>query len=119
MKALNVPQKWFFHFYAVAMIWTTVLLIITWTYAYKTTSLILEPFSYSGIASHSTGGSHFFSWHKSHPIPMEYIYGVWQSVFLLLLMEAQVLRRLYESIYVFNYSSSARMHVFGYLTGLL
>ncbi|KAL0534855.1 hypothetical protein IC582_029152 [Cucumis melo] len=33
-------------------------------------------------------------------------------------MEVQVLRRLYETIYVFNYSPSARMHIFGYLTGL-
>jgi len=32
-------------------------------------------------------------------------------------MEAQVLRRLYETVYVFNYSSSARMHVLGYLCG--
>ncbi|KAJ6671462.1 POLYPRENOL REDUCTASE 2-LIKE [Salix viminalis] len=43
---------------------------------------------------------------------------VWLSVFLLLLMEVQVLRRLFETVYVFNYSTSARMHICGYLTGL-
>lgn len=32
-------------------------------------------------------------------------------------MEAQVLRRLYENVYVFNYSSSAQMHVLWYLCG--
>ncbi|CAN1186675.1 Polyprenol reductase 2 [Linum perenne] len=31
-------------------------------------------------------------------------------------MEAQVLRRLFETIYVFKYSPSARMHIFGYIT---
>ncbi|CAI0392903.1 unnamed protein product [Linum tenue] len=45
-------------------------------------------------------------------------YKVWVSVFLLLLMETHVLRRLYETIYVLNYSPSARMHILGYLTGL-
>ncbi|KAL2486979.1 Uncharacterized protein Adt_31735 [Abeliophyllum distichum] len=39
--------------------------------------------------------------------------------FCFLLMEAQVLRRLLETIYVFKYSSSAWMCIFGYLTGLL
>lgn len=42
----------------------------------------------------------------------------WRPVFLLLLVELQVLRRLYESVFVFKYSSSAKMHVFAYLTGL-
>ncbi|GAA0166383.1 hypothetical protein LIER_21547 [Lithospermum erythrorhizon] len=45
-------------------------------------------------------------------------YGICSSVFMLLLMELQLLRRLYESIYLFNYSPSARMHILGYLTGL-
>ncbi|XP_050899817.1 polyprenol reductase 2 isoform X2 [Lathyrus oleraceus] len=45
-------------------------------------------------------------------------YVAWQGVFLLLLMEAHVLRRLFETIYVFNYSPSARMHIVGYFTGL-
>ncbi|KAK3415799.1 hypothetical protein EUGRSUZ_H01470 [Eucalyptus grandis] len=77
-----------------------------------------EPFLYSSIASHLTGGSHPFTLHRSHSTPLKHRYVVWKSVFLLLLMEIQVLRRLYENIYVFNYSPSARMHIFGYLTGL-
>ncbi|KAK6118019.1 hypothetical protein DH2020_048234 [Rehmannia glutinosa] len=59
-----------------------------------------------------------FSLRKSHS-SLNYTYGIWKSVFLLLLMEAQVLRRLFESIYVFKYSPSARMHIAGYLTGLI
>lgn len=38
---------------------------------------------------------------------------------MLLLMEVQVFRRLYETLNVFHYSPSARMHFLGYLTGLL
>nr|GME01917.1 polyprenol reductase 2-like isoform X2 [Ipomoea batatas] len=37
---------------------------------------------------------------------------------MLLLMETQALRRLFESIYVFKYSPSARMHILGYFAGL-
>ncbi|CAA6673482.1 unnamed protein product [Spirodela intermedia] len=44
---------------------------------------------------------------------------LWKTVFVLILMEAQVIRRLYESFFVFKYDSSARMHVLGYLTGLV
>uniref|UniRef100_A0A6N2LLK7 3-oxo-5-alpha-steroid 4-dehydrogenase C-terminal domain-containing protein n=1 Tax=Salix viminalis TaxID=40686 RepID=A0A6N2LLK7_SALVM len=53
-----------------------------------------------------------------HLISSENKFRVWLSVFLLLLMEVQVLRRLFETLYVFKYSPSARMHIFGYLTGL-
>lgn len=37
---------------------------------------------------------------------------------MLVLMEVQVVRRLYESMVVFRYSDKARMHVIGYLAGL-
>ncbi|XP_023755864.1 polyprenol reductase 2 [Lactuca sativa] len=80
---LTVPQRFFFHFYVVGVLWTTILLVSVWSYAMR-----------------------------------EHVYNVWLSVFLLVLMEIQVLRRFYESIYVFNYSPSARMHIFGYLVGI-
>lgn len=118
-KKFTLPHKFFGHFYAVSVVWTTFLLVTTWLYAYKTVPLISKPFHYTTIANQLAGGSHIFSWlNKSRSTSMEYKYGVWQSVFLLLLMEVQVLRRLYETIYVFNYSPSARMRIFGYLTGL-
>ncbi|KAM7482672.1 hypothetical protein LguiB_007255 [Lonicera macranthoides] len=113
----TVPQRLFSHFYVVAVVWTTLLVVATWLYAYRTASLISEPLRYSTIASHLTGGSHILSLHKSRS-STEHMYIVWRSLFLLLLMEAQVLRRLFETIYVFKYSPSARMHIFGYLTGL-
>lgn len=111
----TVPQRFFLHFYVVAVAWTTLLFLATGLYAYRTASLVSEPYT---IASHLTGGSHFFSLHKIRSTPLKRRFRVWRSVFLLFLMEFQVLRRLYETIYVFNYSPSARMHILGYLTGL-
>ncbi|CAI9102824.1 OLC1v1001169C1 [Oldenlandia corymbosa var. corymbosa] len=106
------------HFYVLAVIWTTTLLVATWVYAYSVTPLVSEPMQFSSITSYLTGGSQSFWLHESRSMKLEKRRGVWLSVFLLLLMEAQVLRRLYETIYVFKYSPSARMHIFGYITGL-
>ena len=78
-----------------------------------------EPFQFSSFSGELTGGSHNFPLHRSHSMKKEEKYRIWLSVFLLLLMEAQVLRRLFETIYVFKYSPSARMHIFGYFVGLL
>lgn len=117
-QRFTVPQRFFCHFYVVAVMWTTLLLVTNWMYASTIAPLVSEPFFYSNISSYFTGGSHTLFWHRSRSTPIEQRYMVWRSVFLLLLMEVQVLRRLFETIYVFNYSPSARMHIFGYLTGL-
>ncbi|CAL5030474.1 unnamed protein product [Urochloa decumbens] len=85
----------------------------------KMTPLVPEPSSYSTIASHLVGSSNSFSlasfWSSR---PREHKYRVWRTVFILILMEIQVLRRLYETEHVFHYSPSARMHIMGYMTGL-
>ncbi|KAI5673243.1 hypothetical protein M9H77_13607 [Catharanthus roseus] len=117
-KKFTVPQKFFCHFYVIGVLWTTALLVATWIYAYRMAPIGTEPFPFSSITSHLTGGSHSFSLLKSHSIKKEDKYQIWLSVFLLLLMEAQVLRRLLETIYVFKYSPSARMHIFAYLVGI-
>ncbi|KAL0534854.1 hypothetical protein IC582_029151 [Cucumis melo] len=117
-QKFTVPQKFFCHFYVLAVIWTTLLLGTTWIYAYVSTPEISEPFNFPAITSQLTGSSSLFPWQKSHSSWREHGFLVWKAVFLILLMEVQVLRRLYETIYVFNYSPSARMHIFGYLTGL-
>ncbi|KAK6234236.1 hypothetical protein QUC31_006642 [Theobroma cacao] len=105
---LTVPQSFYLHFYLLAVVWTTVLLMGTWWFADKVAPL-----------SHLTGGgSHVFSLHKSGFTSADDRLTVCKSVFLLLLMEIHVLRRLYETLFVFNYSSSARMHVVGYFTGI-
>ena len=101
------------------MLWTTSLLVGTWFYAYKMAPLVSEPLQYSTIASQLTGGSRISSLYNPHPAAVKQISRVWESVFLLLLMEAQVLRRLIEKKYVFKYSPSARMHIYGYLNGIL
>ncbi|XP_021738743.1 polyprenol reductase 2-like [Chenopodium quinoa] len=117
LNKLTVPQKFFSHFYVFAVIWTSFLLLATWEYAHKIGSLVSEATSHSTVASYLTGGSHIFSIYKTQSTSLEHNYRIWRSVFLLILMEFQVLRRLYESLYVFNYSSTAQMHICGYLTG--
>ncbi|XP_011047189.1 PREDICTED: polyprenol reductase 2-like isoform X4 [Populus euphratica] len=114
----TVPQRFFSHFYVVAVAWTTLLLLGTSIYAYRMTPILSEPFFYSDLGSYLAGRSNIFSIHRSRLMSFENRYRVWLSVFLLLLMEVQVSRRLFETAYVFNYSASARMHIFGYLTGL-
>nr|VDC94659.1 unnamed protein product [Brassica oleracea] len=100
----TVPQKYFAHFYVFGVAWTTLLLAITWMHAFKMAPLSSEEFMFS---RYLTGGYHVESQFK-----------VRRAVFLLLLMEIQVLRRLIESFYVFKYSPSARMNILPYLGGL-
>lgn len=107
----TVPQNFFVHFYAVAVVWTTLLLLALWSYAYRVT-----PLDYSTIDSELVWGSHVLPLFQSLSTQPES--RIWLSVFLLLLMEVQVLRRLYETVFVFNYSPAARMHIVGFLTGL-
>ncbi|KNA10694.1 hypothetical protein SOVF_141950 [Spinacia oleracea] len=117
LNKLTVPQKFFSHFYGFAVVWTSFLLLTTWIYAHKIGSLVSESTSHSNVASYLTGGSQVFSIYKTYSTSLEHNFGIWQAVFLLILMEIQVLRRLYESLYVFNYSSTAQLHICGYLTG--
>jgi hypothetical protein len=42
----------------------------------------------------------------------------WETVLLLVMLELQLLRRLHESINLFQYSPLARMHIVGYLIGM-
>ncbi|KAL9354337.1 hypothetical protein Peur_052307 [Populus x canadensis] len=114
----TVPQRFFSHFYVLAVVWTTLLLIATWIYAHRMAPIVSEPFFYSDLGSYLAGRSNTFSFHRSQLINSENKLRVWLSVFLLLLIEVQVLRRLFETLYVFKYSPSARMHISGYLTGL-
>ncbi|CAM8986485.1 unnamed protein product [Rhodiola kirilowii] len=112
-QKFTVPQKFFLHFYVFSAAWTTTLLALTWHYAYKVAPMGSDSMKY--VASNLTGGADIFSLHKSYSMSVAQRYLVWRSVFLLLLMEVQVLRRLYETLYVFKYSQSARMHILAYL----
>nr|CAB3485501.1 unnamed protein product [Digitaria exilis] len=121
MQRFTVPQKFFLHFYVEGVAVTTSLLFATWFYAYmKMTPLVLESSSSSTIDNHYVGGSSSFSLANAWPShPVEHKYRVWRTVFVLILMEIQVLRRMYESKYVFHYSPTARMHIASYLVGWL
>ncbi|KAJ0635621.1 putative polyprenol reductase [Helianthus annuus] len=91
---LTVPHSFFSHFYVVGTLWTTMLLVAVWSYA-----MMIDQQD-----------------HLNKSLP---VYDVWLSVFMLSLMEAQVVRRVYDSVNVFNYSPSARLHISGYLLGVL
>lgn len=114
----SVPQSYFLHFYLVGVFWTMFLLVCTLFFACTTTlPLSSESLRYSSVASQLAGTSDSLSFAKPFSTLVKHSQQAWKTVFVLLLMEAQVLRRLYETVYVFNYSSSARMHVLGYLCG--
>ncbi|KAJ4845431.1 hypothetical protein Tsubulata_025380 [Turnera subulata] len=113
----KVPQRFFLHFYLVGVAWTTFLLVITCLYAYNMVPVGSDSWENSMAATHLTGGSHTFSASKFGISATDQNRKVWISIFLLLLMEIQVLRRLYETVVVFKYSSSAEMHICGYLAG--
>lgn len=115
----SVPQSYFLHFYLVGVIWTTFLLLCTMFFASTTTlPLQSESLRYSSVASQLAGSADSLSFAKPFSTLAKHNQQAWKNVFVLLLMEAHVLRRLYETVYVFNYSPSARMHVLGYLSGL-
>ncbi|KMZ68334.1 3-oxo-5-alpha-steroid 4-dehydrogenase family protein [Zostera marina] len=92
-KRFTVPQKYFLHFYIVAVVWTT-LLLVWFILSYTHWKMI----QFDSADHHSIGQ----------------ISIVWRNhIFLLMLMELQVLRRFFETAYVFGYGSSATMHIAG------
>lgn len=87
----TVPQRFFLHFYIVGTVFNGVLLLIIITYI------------------HANRMSNFDISIKE----------AWRVVAILFLFELQVLRRLYESIYVSKFSRHAQMHILAYLLGLM
>ncbi|KAI4351242.1 hypothetical protein L6164_005619 [Bauhinia variegata] len=113
-QKFTVPQRFFLHFYVVGSVWTMLLLVTTGMYAYRLVPLETESFAFSTITSYLIGSSSI----RTDSTKIVHRNEVFRAVLLLLLVEVHILRRLYETIYVFNYSPLARMHIFGYLTGL-
>ncbi|KAJ4716649.1 polyprenol reductase 2-like [Melia azedarach] len=104
---LTVPWTFFWHFYAFAVVWTALLLSTTWMYAYKIAPSVSEP---SQLAFHNKS-------RLTSPL-LERRHAAWRSVFLLLLMEIHVLKRLIETISEVKSSPSTRMHISVYLFSL-
>nr|CAD1844574.1 unnamed protein product [Ananas comosus var. bracteatus] len=77
-----------------------------------------SPDSRTGSSRESPEGEDREAFFQCPSHTVEHKHHVWQTVFVLLLMEIQLLRRLYETINVFHYGPSAQMHIFGYLAGL-
>ncbi|KAG0474315.1 hypothetical protein HPP92_014001 [Vanilla planifolia] len=73
VQMFTVPQRFFFHFYVVAVLLTTCLVLSTWFYAYKK----MIPFSseslqFATVPNHLIGGSHPFSIQKSTSAPVKH-----------------------------------------------
>lgn len=118
-KLLTVPQRFFLHFYVVAVAITTVLLVCSWSYAYsEMLPLAEESLGLADVTSNLAGGSRILFGKGRGIASVAEKLRVWRSVFVLVLMEAQVMRRLYETRVVFDYGPSARMHLLGYFSGL-
>ncbi|KAJ6707956.1 DFG10 PROTEIN [Salix viminalis] len=67
----TVPQRFFSHFYVVAVVWTTLLLLATWIYANRVATIVSEPFFYFDLGSYFAGSANIFSFHRSQLISSE------------------------------------------------
>ena len=93
MQRLTVPQSFFMHFYILGTFFNSLLILMILSYIFCMPSFMGE---------FKMGGKE-----------------AWRSLVLLFLLELQVLRRLYENLFVTKFSPFARMHVLAYLLGIL
>uniref|UniRef100_A0A6N2MDG2 Uncharacterized protein n=1 Tax=Salix viminalis TaxID=40686 RepID=A0A6N2MDG2_SALVM len=77
----TVPQRFFSHFYVVAVVWTTLLLLATWIYANRMATIVSEPFFYFDLGSYFAGSANIFSFHRSHPPARMHIFGYLTGLF--------------------------------------
>jgi 3-oxo-5-alpha-steroid 4-dehydrogenase 3 len=118
----TVPQRWFTHFYVLGILVNTILLAVAFLFAYMCTfplqshesKVSAMVFSMSGA-----GQTHAASVGVDNvPQLAKYRERAWSSFLLLAMLEIHLLRRLFESVYMFHYSPLARMHILGYFAGL-
>lgn len=117
----TVPQRWFGHFYVLGTLMNTTLLVISFLFAYHCTFPIQTHDSQVSTIVGSLGGAS--SQHLDGGVGNVgdlaiYRGRAWETVLLLVMLELQLLRRLHESINLFQYSPLARMHIVGYLIGM-
>ncbi|CAM6085754.1 unnamed protein product [Calypogeia fissa] len=119
-QKFTVPQSFFTHFYVLGLIWTTALFFTALGFAVICSNPASpEEHNLSSLAAQLVNA------------PMSYLQGdssmgdiekygkdAWRLVFLLLLFEIHLTRRLYECLFVSSFSPSARMNFFGYIIGL-
>ncbi|XP_024528091.1 polyprenol reductase 2 isoform X1 [Selaginella moellendorffii] len=117
-KRFTVPQSFFTHFYVVGVTWNTLLLATaTLSSCMCTLSSATDGIQFSALVEQFTGAG-ASAGSGSIPSMAKQKQRGWTVVLLLLLMELQVCRRLYESLMVLSYGPDARMHLLGYLVGL-
>lgn len=118
----TVPQRWFSHFYILGILVNTILLAVAFLFAYICTfplqshesKVSAMVFSMSGAGQTHAG----IVGVDNVPQLAKYRERAWSSFLLLAMLEIHLLRRLFESVYMFHYSPLARMHILGYFAGL-
>ncbi|KAJ7537554.1 hypothetical protein O6H91_11G011200 [Diphasiastrum complanatum] len=121
-QRFNVPHSFFTHFYLVAVIWNTFLLLAAAAFACLCTSSVSSStFQFSTLVWQISGEGASSSVLPGNSVLSLTSCSEWASrtFFLHLLMEIHVVRRLYESSFIVKYSPGAQMHVMGYLSGIL
>ncbi|KAI8620842.1 hypothetical protein BC830DRAFT_1096913 [Chytriomyces sp. MP71] len=101
IAALTVPKKYFTHFYALGSVWSLALLT-----AVMARSFPVDPSAFFGPD---------FDTSMTPEDETRYI----DIEIALAFMCVQVLRRLYECLFVLKQSDAARMHAFHYVNGIL
>ncbi|KAG6555040.1 hypothetical protein Mapa_003072 [Marchantia paleacea] len=115
---LTVPQSFFTHFYIVGLTLNTVLFLTSFAFACKCSSGVKNQFS--SVVAQLTGAGGHHTLFAGEPVLVLGKFGpeAWKLVFLLLLMEIHLTRRLYECLFVSSFDPSARMSAIGYLIAL-
>ncbi|KAG0586874.1 hypothetical protein KC19_2G123900 [Ceratodon purpureus] len=117
----TVPQRWFAHFYVLGSLVNTLLLVVTFLFAYSCTfPLQSEESQVSAVVAQlggaGTSDSNGGVGNVGHLA--KYRGRAWGSFVLLVMLGLQLLRRLLETNHISQYSPLARMSIFGYLVGL-
>ncbi|CAM6108925.1 unnamed protein product [Calypogeia fissa] len=117
----TVPQSFFTHFYGLGLIWTTApfFTALGFSVIYSKPALPEEQNLLSLAAQLVNAPMSYLQGDSSTEDIENYGRDAWRLVFLLLLFEIHLSRRLYESlVFVSSFSPSARINFFGYTIAL-
>ncbi|KAL2611753.1 hypothetical protein R1flu_023445 [Riccia fluitans] len=118
LQSLTVPQSFFIHFYIAGVLLNTVVLFTAFGFACKCSGGVRDQFSSVVAQLTGAGVEHIPFAGDAVPVLGKYGREAWRLVFLLLLFEIHVLRRLYECLFVSKFDPAARVNLLGYLIGL-
>ncbi|KAL3683051.1 hypothetical protein R1sor_001073 [Riccia sorocarpa] len=115
---LTVPQSFFVHFYIAGLLLNTILLFTAFGFACKCSGGVRDQFSSVVAQLTGAGVEHIPFAGDSVPVLGKYGREAWRLVFLLLLFQIHLVRRLYECIFVSKFNPAARMNLLGYIIAI-